>query len=187
MPILDREDTSSWPISSACWLSARVKSMATQDLLKSVREEILATTKLPMAIDFLASESRLVGVFAPAMARLPHLLTTFQTYVVEMAERRRGRFDFSVALAILEREAAYRAAGVTQQGIFLYQFECLCRNRLGYDRGLDAIAGDPLFDGAWREWITIVKRQIGIIDFCRSDLRPQRNTTGRRRHAPVTP
>ena len=49
--------------------------------------------------------------------------------------------------------------------MFLYQFECLCRNRLGYDRGLDAIAGDPMFDESWREWIKTVRRQIGIIDF----------------------
>ena len=42
----------------------------TQDLLSSVREEILATTKLPMAIDFMASELRHHGVFATAMNKL---------------------------------------------------------------------------------------------------------------------
>jgi hypothetical protein len=141
------------------------QNLATQDLLKSVREEILATTKLPLAIDFLASELKLTGVFGPAMARLGHYFTPFQTFVVEAAEFERGKFDFTVALAILEREATYRAAGATRQGLFLYQFECLCRNRLGYDRGLDAIAADPIFDEAWREWITMVRRQIGIIDF----------------------
>jgi hypothetical protein len=141
------------------------QNVATQDLLKSVREEILATTKLPMAIDFLASELKLTGVFAPAMARLAHYFTPFQTYVVEAAESERGRFDFAVALAILEREATYRATGATRQGVFLYQFECLCRNRLGYDRGMEAIAADPVFDDVWREWIQIVRRQVGIIDF----------------------
>jgi len=141
------------------------QNIATQDLLGSVREEILATTKLPMAIDFLASELRHTGVFAPAMARLAHYFTPFQTFVVQMAEAERGKFDFAVALAILEREATYRAEGATRQGIFLYQFECLCRNRMGYDRGLEAIAADPMFDDAWREWIDTVRRQIGIIDF----------------------
>lgn len=141
------------------------QNMATQDLLHSVREEILATTKLPMAIDFLASELKLTGVFGPAMARLAHYFTPFQTFVVEAAENERGRFDFAVALAILEREALYRAQGATREGIFLYQFECLCRNRLGYDRGMDAIAADPIYDEAWRDWIQTVRRQIGIIDF----------------------
>ncbi|MES1213341.1 MAG: hypothetical protein ABUL64_02030, partial [Singulisphaera sp.] len=87
------------------------QKMATQDLLKSVREEILATTKLPLAIDFLASELTLIGVFGPAMARLSHYFTPFQTFVVEAAENERGKFDFAVALAILEREALYRAEG----------------------------------------------------------------------------
>ncbi len=141
------------------------QKIATQDLLKSVREEILATTKLPLAIDFLASELNHSGVFGPAMARLAHYFTPFQTFVVQAAETEGGRFDFSIALAILEREAHYRAAGATRQGIFLYQFECLCRNRMGYDRGLDAIAADPIFDESWREWIQTVRRQIGLIDF----------------------
>ena len=46
----------------------------------------------------------------------------------------------TVALKILEREAQYRAEGATRQGVFLYQFECIARNRLGYDRGLEAVA-----------------------------------------------
>ncbi|HEY4310640.1 MAG TPA: hypothetical protein VGN12_14415 [Pirellulales bacterium] len=141
------------------------QSIATQDLLKSVREEILATTKLPMAIDFLASELVLTGVFGPAMARLAHYFTPFQTFVVSAAENDRGKFDFAVALAVLEREALYRAEGATRQGMFLYQFECLCRNRLGYDHGLEAIAADPIFDEPWREWIRTIRRQIGIVDF----------------------
>src|ERR1700742_676632 len=83
------------------------QNLATQDLLKSVREEVLATTKLPLAIDFLASELNLIGVFGPAMSRLSHYFTRFQTFVVQAAENDRGKFDFAVALAVLEREALY--------------------------------------------------------------------------------
>ncbi len=141
------------------------REMATQDLLGLVKEEVLSTTKLPLAIDFLASELRHAGGFSTAMARLAHYFTTFQTYVVAEAENERGRFDLQVALKILEREALYRAEGASRQGLFFYQFECLCRNRLGYDKGLDAVAGDWIFDDAWREWILIVRRQVGIVDF----------------------
>jgi hypothetical protein len=141
------------------------REMATQDLLGLVKEEVLSTTKLPLAIDFLASELRHAGGFSTAMARLPHYFTTFQTYVVAEAENERGRFDLQVALKILEREALYRAEGASRQGLFFYQFECLCRNRLGYDKGLEAVAGDWIFDDAWREWILIVRRQVGIVDF----------------------
>jgi hypothetical protein len=142
------------------------QDISTQDLLRTVRQELLSTTMLPLAVDFLGDELRFTGGFATAMARLPHYFTPFQTFLVAEAEKEAGHFDFRIALEILEREAEYRAADATPQGIFLYQFEVLCRNRLGYDRGLDAIAADPIFDEAWREWIITVRRQIGLIDFC---------------------
>jgi len=142
------------------------QDMSTQDLLLATRQELLATTMLPFAVDFMCDELRLTGGFSTAMARLPHYFTAFQAYVVAEAEKAEGRFDFRIALEILQREAEYHAAGASVQGVFLYQFEALCRNRLGYDRGLEAVAADPIFDEAWREWILTVRRQIGLIDFC---------------------
>lgn len=135
-----------------------------QDVLASVREEVLATTKLPMAVDFLQAELRHEGVFGPAMTQLSHYFTPFQAYVVLEAENDRKRFDLWIGLEILSREAEYRAESPTRQGLFLYQFEALCRNRLGYDRGLEAVAGDPAFDEVWRDWILRVRRQIGMVD-----------------------
>ncbi len=139
--------------------------IVTQDLLGMVREEVLSTTKLPLAIDFLNGELRLNGVFHTAMAKLPHYFTPFQTFVIGEAENDRSRFDMILALTVLAREAEYRAREATAQGIFFYEFECLSRNRLGYDKGLKAIAGDPLFNDEWREWIAIVRNQIGLVDF----------------------
>jgi hypothetical protein len=142
------------------------QSMSTQDLLMAAKQEILVTTQLPYAIDFMAGELRLTGGFASAMARLPHYFTTFQTYLIAEAEKADGRFDYRIALDILQKEAEYRAKDPAVQGVFLFQFETVCRNRLGYDRGMDAIAGDGIYDDAWREWISIVRRQVGLIDFC---------------------
>jgi len=102
---------------------------------------VLATTKLPIAIDFLLGELRHEGVLGPAMSLLPHYFTPFQAFVVQESENDRLRFDLRIGLEILRREATYRAGEPTQQGVFLYQFESLCRHRLGYDRGLEAIAG----------------------------------------------
>ncbi len=135
-----------------------------QEVLGSVREEVLATTKLPLAIDFLLGELRHEGVLGPAMTLLPHYFTPFQAFVIQESENERLRFDLRVGLEILRREADYRAGEPTRQGIFLYQFESLCRHRLGYDRGLDAIARDPAFDESWREWIRTLRRQIGMVD-----------------------
>ena len=141
------------------------QDMSTQELLGSIRRELLSTTKLPLALDFMAAELKQTGGFATAMAHLDHYFTPYQTYVIREAEKEDGRFDFRIALEILEREAKYRAEGASLQGIFLFQFETLCRNRLGYDSGLKAVAGDPAYDDAWREWILTVRRQVGIIDF----------------------
>lgn len=138
------------------------QNQSTQDLLTSIREELLSTTRLPLAIDFMGSELRMTGGFATAMARLGHYFTAFQTYVVAAAENEQGRFDFRVALDILEREATYRSQSPTRQGVFLFQFETLCRNRLGYDKGLDAMAADAIYDNDWRDWLRTVRRQIGI-------------------------
>jgi len=141
-----------------------VANVPAQEVLSSVREEALATTKLPLAIDFLLGELRHEGVLGPAMTLLPHYFTPFQAFIIQESENERMRFDLRVGLEILSREAEYRANEPTRQGIFLYQFEVLCRNRLGYDRGLEAVARDPAFDVVWREWILKLRRQIGMVD-----------------------
>lgn len=141
------------------------RNMATQDLISGLRDEILATTKLPMALDFLSAELRHSGTLAPAMASLGHYFTPFQTFVISEAEKDRGRFDFLIALEILERQAKYLSEGATTQGMFIFEFECLCRNRLGYDRGLEAMSRDPIFDENWRDWMLMVRHQIGLVDF----------------------
>jgi hypothetical protein len=68
------------------------------------------------------------------------------------------------ALAILEREAAYRAEQATPQGLFFYRFECLSRNRLDYAQGLAAVADDGMFDSEWKAWVATVGRQVGLVD-----------------------
>jgi hypothetical protein len=83
---------------------------------------------------------------------------------MQQAEHEGGRFDLRTGLAMLEREASYRAEGATPQGLFFYRFECLSRNRLDYGHGLIAVANDDIFDAAWREWIHTVARQVGFID-----------------------
>jgi hypothetical protein len=136
-----------------------------QELLDHVKQEVLATTRLPMAIDFLLAELKHTGMMSGAMARLAHYFTPFQTYIMQEAEAERGRFDMRVAIDILRFEADYRAKSPIPQAMFMYQFECLCRNRLKYDPGLAAIAGDPLYDAAWQEWIRELRFRIGMVDF----------------------
>ncbi|MEC7709752.1 MAG: hypothetical protein VX902_03160 [Planctomycetota bacterium] len=138
--------------------------VATQEALKSLGQEILATTKLPLAIDYLVSDLKLTGTIAPAMRQLNHYFTAFQSFVMSEAEDEEGRFDLRTALLILEREAQYLAETGTPEGLFFYRFECLSRNRLDYMRGLSATAADDIFNDDWKNWITMVSRQVGLID-----------------------
>ena len=136
-----------------------------QSVLAQVRDEALSTTRLPLAVDYLLAELRHSGTMAPAMKQLKHYFAPFQTYLIDESENDRGRFDMRLAVDVLKREAEYRAKGFSRQGLFLYQFETLCRNRLRYDPGLLAISEDPAYDSDWQKWILIIRRQIGIIDF----------------------
>ena len=141
-----------------------VAGIAAQEALVSIGQEVLATSKLPMAIDYLVGELKLVGTLSTAMSRLPHYFSAFQTFVMRQAEEEGGRFDMRTGLAILEREATYRAEGAPPQGLFLYRFECLSRNRLDYAHGLTAVADDDIFDAEWKKWIATVAAQVGLID-----------------------
>lgn len=165
LTILDRDEYVEQAYFFRALLERMQQAMSTQELLVSLRHEILATTRLPMALEFMSQELRHTGGFATAMARLNHYFTPFQTFMVSEAEKPEGRFDFRIALEILYREADYRAKSATPQGEFIFQFETLCRNRLGYDPGLAAIAGDTIYDEGWRDWILTVRRQVGIVDF----------------------
>ena len=47
----------------------------------------------------------------------------------------------------------------------MYQFEAICRNRLGYGDGLVAMADDPYYDADWRAYLDFVRQQVGVVDF----------------------
>lgn len=146
-----------------------VEQVPLQESLESVQAELLTTTKLPMAVDYMLVELKHSGTMGPAMQRLSHYFAPFQAYLTTEAERETGRFDLQVALQIMETEAKYRielrdAEQLNVQGLFLFHFECLCRNRLRYDPGIAAIAQDPMYDADWRDWLAEVRKQVGFID-----------------------
>lgn len=141
------------------------EEMPMQELLEQVRYELLATTNLPHAVDYLLTELKHSGQMSPAMYKLTHYFTQFQAYLVAQAEQESGRFTMQIALQVLEAEAKYRVKGATPAGLFCFHFEVLCRNRLNYDKGLTAISNDPTFDAAWAKWILMLRAQVGLVDF----------------------
>ncbi len=158
-------------------LRERMNDYATQELLKMLVHEILSTTNLVMAVDFMATEMRHNGTISSAMRYLPHYFSQYQTFIMAQAEQEEGRFDFRVGLEILEYLAKYYSQTaepgeklpvgvkpVTAAGIFLYEVEAISRNRLSYDKGLQAMAVEPIFSQAFRDWTQIVRRQLGFVD-----------------------
>lgn len=136
-----------------------------QDLLEQLRHEVLATTRLPMAMEYLLTEVKHSGLLGPAMRQLAHYFTPFQTYLVDQSESDTGRFMMNTAFKVMQAEAEYRVEKASPAGMFFFQFEVLCRNRLSYDRGLTAMSGDPIYDDRWSKWILGLRAQIGLIDF----------------------
>ena len=180
-PCSSARSTSSRRISSTPSASAWSTGCPSQEILARVGEELLSTTKLPLAVSFLHTEIKGSGLMAPAMARIGHYFTAFQTHVIGQAEIAMSRFSMEQALLILEREAKYKADGPSLAGLFIFQFESLSRNRLGYTRGLAAMAQDPFYTEDWSDYILTLQTRLGDVDFAdlifvRSDYFVQRAT-----------
>ena len=165
MPVLDREEYIEQAYFFKTFLERLDEDLPSQEILLSIKEEILTTTKLPLALDVLRGELLLKGRLCEGMALLGHYFAPFQTFVMRQSEEDRTKFDQRVALQILEREARYRSENSNPAGLFVYQFECLSRNKLGYEKGMAAIADDPMYDADWHDWILRARLQLGAVDF----------------------
>jgi hypothetical protein len=163
--ILDREEYIEQAYFFRVLRDRMAQNIPAQDVLDRIHEEILSTTHLPYAVQFLATELKHTGQLSSGMVRLQHYFTPFQAFVIQQTEEEGKRFGVESALLILEREAGYRAAEVTKTGLFVYQFETLSRNRLGYDTGLAVMMADPFYDDDWRAYLQLVRQQVGVVDF----------------------
>ncbi len=167
MSQLDREEYIEQAYFWKMFLERIADGVPAQEIIVQVGEEILSTTKLPMALDFLVGEIRHKGLLSDGMTLMPHYFTQFQAFVMRRAEDETAKFDLLIALQILQHEAEYRATDdANPRGLFLFLFECLARNRLGYHDGIQAIADDSMFDSSWREWMLWVRQQLGAAEFC---------------------
>jgi hypothetical protein len=164
-PVLDREEYVEQAYFFHVLRERLRENQASQEVLSRIHEEILSTTRLPYAIQFLATELKHSGLLAPGFNRLGHYFTPFQGFVIAKAEQAGLRFSMDTALQILEGEARYRSGQPTRPGLFVYQFEVLSRNRLGYSDGLDSMAQDSFYDDPWRDYMETVRRNVGEVDF----------------------
>jgi hypothetical protein len=185
MPVLDREEYIEQAYFFHTFRERVLDGLPSQEILARIGEELLSTTKLPIAVSFLYGEMKGTGQLGPAMERLSHYFTPFQAHVMGQAENDLSRFATDQALLVLEREAKFKAEGPTLPALFVFQFEALSRNRLGYTRGLAAMAGDPLYTEDWHDYILTLRARLGDVDF--ADLiyvRSEQFATERRRLNP---
>ena len=163
-PILEREEYIEQAHFFRTFRERLADNIPSQEILITVVEEVLATTKLPMAIEFLSQDVKINGRMSDGMAHLKHYFTPFQTFVTAHAEQEYSQFDQFLALEILEKEAQFRSRNPSPAGLFFYQFECIARNRLGYDEGMAAMAQDEFYDDEWRDWIVKTRLQLGTVE-----------------------
>jgi hypothetical protein len=163
-PVLDREEYVEQAYLFRTVRERLGENLPVQDILLAAHDELLTTTRLPFAVQFLVTELKHSGLVGNGFAKLPHYFTPFQAFLVTQGETSGQKFDMRTAFLVLEREAAYKAAGVTPAGLFVYQFETVARNRLGYNAALDAMGLDPHYDPVWKDFVTFVRRQMGVLD-----------------------
>src|SRR5215472_9065228 len=101
--LLDREEYIEQVYFFRTMRERMVENLATQEVLERVDQEILATTRLPYAIQFLATEMKHSGLLSSGFARLGHYFTSFQTFVIRNTEVENRRFSMETALLVLER------------------------------------------------------------------------------------
>lgn len=154
-----------------------------QEVLDHVSLELLASTKMPTATEFMAAELRHSGSLAAAFAKLPHYFTPFQAFVLERAETDNARFTVEQATHILEREANYRSKSPSPAGLLVYELETIARNRLGYSNGLKAMERDGFFDDGWREFIALVRAQLDVREFAELIFARSQHYVSQRRRA----
>jgi hypothetical protein len=163
--MLDREEYIEQAYFFLTFRERLIDGLPSQEILARIGEELLSTTKLPMAISFLHSEIKVSGLMSPAMVRIGHYFTPFQAHVISQAELDQNRFAMEQALLVLGREAKFKAEGPSLPALFVFQFEALSRNRLGYTKGLAAMAADPFYNEDWHDYILTLRARLGDVDF----------------------
>jgi len=163
--LLDREEYVEQAYFFRAYRDRLADGVPSQEILAQVREELLSTTRLPVALEVIEGELLLRGQLVDGMQHLGHYFTPFQIFVIGQSEDEKARFDQFTALHVLQKEAEYRAEEPTPQGLFIYHFEAISRNHLGYDRGLEAVAADPIYSEDFRDWILKIRTELGTIDF----------------------
>ena len=166
MPVLEREEYIEQAYFFHTFRERLIDGLASQEILARIGEELLSTTKLPLAVSFLHVEMKGTGQMGPAMERISHYFTPFQAHVVSQAESDVSRFAMDQALS------DPGARGQVQGRCARRCRPCSCFNSRrspatdwATPKGLAAMAGDPIYTEDWIDYILTLRSRLGDVDF----------------------
>src|SRR6201993_2703655 len=84
--VLDREEYIEQAYLFRVMRERLAENVAAQQVLEQIDQEILSPTRLPYAIQFLATELKHSGLLSSGFARLPHYFPPFQAFVIRQTE-----------------------------------------------------------------------------------------------------
>src|SRR5437773_4812647 len=85
-PVLDQEEYIEQAYFFHAFRQRQLEGQPSQEVLSRIDEELLSTTRLPMAVQFMATELKHTGLLGSAVAKLPHYFTPFQAFVIGKSE-----------------------------------------------------------------------------------------------------
>ena len=109
-PCSSARNTSNRPTSSHAFRERLLDGLHVAGHPARIGEELLSTTRLPLAVSFLCTDVKGPGPDGARPWRGSAITSPpFQTHVVDQAEQDTSRFAMEQALLVLEREAKFKA------------------------------------------------------------------------------
>ena len=138
-PVLEREEYVEQAYCFRVFRERLMEGLASQEVLSQLHAEVLSTTRLPYAIQFLATELKHTGLLSPGFERLSHYFTPYQAFVARQTEREKMRFSLETALQVARQQDAHGLELRAAVGLS----RCWYRLRRGADarRLLEEVAG----------------------------------------------
>ena len=165
MPVLEREEYIEQVYFFRAVRERLVDGLPSQEILAQIGEEL--TVNNQAAHRRLLSACRNEGNrrHGARHGRIAHYFTPFQAHVVSQAENESSRFPMEQALLVLEHEAKFKAEQPAWHRALRVSIRGARANRLGYNKGLAAMAADPLYTEDWQDYILTLRTRLGDVDF----------------------
>ena len=161
--VLDRDEYVEQAYLFRAFRDRLADNLPAQDILTRVHEELLSSTRLPYAVQFLVAELKHSGLLASGFEKLPHYFTPFRR--LSSGKQKRNRALPMTTLCSSWSASALQSRDSNEAGLVHIPVRDDRRNRLGYLGGT-AASRDPLYDGEWRAFVSGSKpRQVGDMDF----------------------